>query len=201
MPNYMNQEGDFRVLFVEYGVKERESGAVCISICAKVLDRWMPAADDKDGFWESWAEHDVVVYGDFYIILKNGTLNDKQIESLIEYCGWNGDLSTIHSGSWVPTPCRTSVKGDTYNGETRYKMSWLNDYNSTLGGMNNLDDAALKRIEAKHASAMRAIAGNVNRNAVPPNNGPVSAPVVPKAVVATAEEVAEGEKPNDGIPF
>jgi len=210
MPNYMNQEGDFRVLIDEYGVKERESGAICISTRAKVLDRWIPADGDQDGYWESWAEHDVVVYGDFYIILSNAKgnkLNDKQIESLVAYCGWNGALPSIHDGSWKPTPCRASVKGDEYNGETRYKMSWLSDYNSTPGGMSNLDDTAIKRIEARHASAMRAIAGNVKRN-TPPVDGPPAAPSAPpqaSTADVNAELAAEAESNSKtvapDIPF
>lgn len=208
MPNYMNQEGDFRVLITEYGAKERESGAICISTSAKVLARWMPAADDKDGYWESWKEHDVIVYGDFYIVLsreKGNKLNERQIESLVSFCGWDGTLSSINDGTWQPTPCRASVKANEWNNETFYKMSWLNDYESTPGGMGVLDDAAIKRIEAKHATAMRAIAGNAVRNAAPTEDKPAPAPAPAPQQSASdpnTELAKEAEKiGTDGIPF
>ena len=204
MPNYLNQEGDFRVQITEYGVKEQKSGAVCISAQARVLDRWIAATDDMDGYWESWAQYqEMFVMGDFYIVLsreKGNKLNDAQIQGLVEHCGWNGSLLSVNDGTWKPIPCRVSVEENTYKEKTYYKMSWLNAYDSTPTGMGKLDDAAIKRIESKHASAMRAIAGNVKRNATPPTEKPPSPPPVDNAVVAT-EEVATPNVGADDIPF
>ena len=198
MPNYMNQEGEFRVQITEYGLKKRDSGAVCISCMAKVLDRWMPVTDDNDGYWESWVEHDVLVYGDFYIVLskeKGNKPNTRQIESLVEYCGWDADFNSIQSNSWMPTPCRVSVKGDTYNNETRYKMSWLNSYDSTPSSqLGTVDSTTVKGLVTQHGSSLRAIAGNVTRNKPPAVSKPVAPPMVEpeeQAAAPVASDVPE----------
>jgi hypothetical protein len=207
MPNYLQEEGDFRIQIVEYGVKERDSGAVCISTKAKILDRWIHATPDKDGYWESWATYDDVhVYGDFYIVLsreRGNKLNDTQITALVEYCGWSGTLSTVQDGSWQPTPCQASVESNTYKDKTNYKMSWLNAFGSSPAGY--IDNAAMKRIEAKHASAMRAIAGNVARNAEPPTGGPApappAAPASPPPAPSPTPAPPNSTPADDNIPF
>ena len=202
MSNEMNQAGNFRVQITEHYLTEKESGSVAITAFANVLDRWMPPANDTDGYWESWQQHDVVVRGDFYIVgttVKGGKLNDKLIEALIQFCGWDGNIQSIQNGSWQPSPCRMSIEDNTYEGKTTYRMGWPSDFNSVPGGQ-RLDDAGMKRIESKHASAMRAIAGNVKRNTAPPTEKPPSPPSVDNAMVAT-EEVTTPNAGDDGIPL
>lgn len=202
MSNEMNQAGNFRVQITEYYLTEKESGSVAITAYANVLDRWMLPTDDVDGYWEPWQQHDVVVRGDFYIvgkIAKGGKLNDKLIEALIQFCGWDGNIQSIHSGSWQPVPCRMSVEDNTYEGKITYRMGWPADFNTAPGGQ-RLNDAGMKRIESKHASAMRAIAGNVKRNAAPPTEKPPSPPPVDNAMVVTGE-AATPNVGNDEIPF
>jgi len=209
MPNIMNQEGNFRVLIDEYEIKERESGALCISTRAKVIDRWIPPTNEADGYWEPWAEHDVVVYGDFYIVLsdaKANKINDKHVKALVEYAGWNGALPSIEDNTWVPTPCRVSVEGDTYNDETKYRMSWLYSFDSTPGGGKKLDAATMTRLMAKHSASLRAIAGNVVRNKTAPTELPAAtvppapAPPAPPTPDVNAE-LAQEAVPIDNVPF
>ena len=196
----MNQEGDFRVQITEYYLSEKESGSVAIVADANVLDRWIPPTDVDDGCWEPWQQHNVVVRGSFYIVgttAKGGKLNDKLIESLIQFCGWDGNMQSIHAGSWTPSPCRMSIEDNTYEGKTTYRMGWPSDFNSTPGGQ-RLDDAAMKRIESKHASSLRAIAGNVKRNTVPTTDKPAPAPAVQQPAASPPQQSVA---PADDIPF
>ncbi len=209
MPNEMNQAGDFRVQITEYYLTEKESGSVAITAFAKVLDLWIPAKDDIVGYWEPWQQYDVLVRGDFWIVgttVKGNKLNDKMIQSLVAFCEWDGTIQSVHTGNWKPCPCRMTIQENTWEDNTTYKMSWPSSYDSTPGGQ-RLDDAAMKRIETKHASAMRAIAGNVKRNTSPPSNKPAAAPVTCQLVTSDSPQAEQPSATKqaalreDGIPF
>lgn len=165
----LQSEGDFRARVMKYGLFKAESGSVAVNINFEILE----AYDHEEGKWVDWRGEDVACEGAFWIIKKDGTINETQVESLIENCGWSGLISDISDGQWHPEDCQITVKEDTYKNVKRYKASFINGYESTPGGMGNISAEKAREIDNAFGSGLRAIAGNVKAKK-PPAGGPKS---------------------------
>lgn len=185
----VDREGDFRAEIVEFGLRELDSKAVCVPIRAKITEFWNGEA------WDDWRQYDMHAGGDIWIGKKDGSANDKQIEALMRHAGWDGSLAALVDGSWHPTPCQITVKQDSYEGKTTYKIAWLNAFDRTPGGgsMSNVDEAKVKGLEARFGQTLRALSGNVRRNAAAPSGRKPPAPPKASSVPAGAA--------NGDIPF
>lgn len=189
MPQEITQEGTFRGRIVQYGLQEAKSGAVAA---------WIKVAVDEvydNGEWGDWREYQVEAEGYIWIVGKDGELNKKACESLVRNAGWDGRFEAIEDQEWNPTPIGISVKADTYEGNTRYRIAFVNHFESTPGG--GLGADAVKKLSARYSSQLRALAGSSKQNATPPSNGGPSKPPAP----AKAEEPAQTSIPDEEIPF
>lgn len=187
----IDREGNFQVEITEYGLREMEapSQAVCVPIKATITAAWNGEA------WEDWRAYQVEASGDIWIGKTDGKTNDKQIEALIKHAGWDGSLAALIDKTFKPTPCSVTVTKDEYKGKVRYRISWLNAFDSVPGGsVSNVDADKVKGLEARFGQTLRALAGNVKRNA-PPANGsrPPAPPKPPQAAPVGA--AAGGEIP------
>lgn len=168
----VNKEGSYRGQITSYGLFEADSGAVALKIEAQVVEVW------EDGEWKAYPQDaEVVALGSIWLIKKDGSLNTPQIEALVGYCEWDGDLASLVRETWKPTPCSFVVNHDEYKGVERYKISWVNAFDSSpsSGAAGNVDDIRGGELALTHSAALRAIAGNVKRNAnpvVPPADVP-----------------------------
>ena len=186
-----DRTGDFKAEIIEYGLREIEGRqSVCVPIRALLTEMW-------DGEkWIDWREYQMAAEGDLWIGKSDGTANERQIESLIKYAGWDGSLPALVDGSWKPTPCQVQVQLDEYKDQKRYKISWLNPIDRTPGGgaLSNVDDSKVKALEARFGSTLRALSGNVRRNQAPAASKPSAPPKPP----ANAQPVGAA---NGEIPF
>lgn len=182
----VNCEGTFKAQIESYGLKEMESGSVAVSIRAHLLDLW-----NGEG-WEPWGDSNVEAAGDLWIVKKDGTLNSGQVEALIKCAGWDGNLESIVNETWRPTQCQVVVKADEYQGQTRYKIAFINDLNRTPGMMGNVDAGKAKELQARHGAALRALAGNAKRNGAP---APASKPATPPPARPAPTKVDPGFEP------
>jgi len=95
--------------------------------------------------------------------------------------GWSGNVEELVEGAgWVPKPCQITVDYETFDQQTRLKVNWINEWESAGGGgLKVVDAGGVKALAAKHGAKLRAIAGNLARNAPkapasppPPANNP-----------------------------
>ena len=197
----LEQEGTFRGPIVDFGVNAADSGAKAVSLTVSIEDIY------HEGVWVDWREYAMEVKGDIWIIKKDGLPNERQVRALAEYAGWDGSFVSLANGTWQPTPVQVQVQGDEYKGQTKFRIAWVNAYDSTPGGGGNVTPDAAKALEAQYGSQMRAIASSAKRSQAPPPAGgptkPVAKPKTPVVVVTPKEDLPpRGEPvPTDEIPF
>lgn len=176
MTTPMDREGTARIQIIDYTMREFASGSVCISLRANVTGFW-----DNDQ-WQDWREYGVTVEGDVFIINKQGQLLDRAVQSLINHAGWDGDFRSANDGSWKPTPCQCTIKANEFNGITSYKINFINSYDQDPARGGGLTPEKARELANKFGPAMRALAGNVQRNAPPPDAAKPIAPSRPAAL-------------------
>lgn len=194
-----DREGVFRGTISEYGLKEFDSGAVAVKFRADLAEIW----DAANQAWHPWAEYEMEVFGDAFVVKKDGTLNEASVNSLVKNAGWDGSFHSITDGKWQPTPCQFTVKRSEYNGKTYYNAAFINGFDDIPGGgaLPKLDEDKTKSLDKRFASQLRAIAGNKMRNqAVPPPADKPSAPPKP-AANATKQRETVPPAAGDDIPF
>ena len=190
MPNPVDRAGTFRGNIVEYGLKEVESGSVAVTLRVYLTAFW----DDVNKTWMEWHEYDQEAHGDIWIVKKDKTLNQNAVNSLIRNAGWDGDIESVQNNKWQPTPVQVVVVEDTYNGETRLKISFINDHDRTPGGLGaNMTPEKAKQLQMQFGSSLRALAGNAKRDSKP-NGAPKTPP--PRQYAPPLPE-----KAGEEIPF
>lgn len=158
MSTPVDRAGSFKGVIEEYGLKEMESGSVAVSLKARLTEFW----DGQE--WHDWCQYEQEAEGDVWVIKKDGKPNDKAIESLVKFAGWDGDFLSLIQQSWTPTPCQLTITSETYKNVVRLKIAFVNDLNRTPGGqMSNVDEAKAKDLQARFGASMRAIVGNAKR--------------------------------------
>lgn len=174
----LDRPGRFRADAVPMGLLPgKDSASVAAVFDFTILEMW----DDAAQTWVIWAQYGQTIRGFPNIIGRNGEPNVKSIESLIKATGWSGNVEELVEGSgWKPKPCQITVENQTYLGVTSLKVAWINDWNSEGGGgLKTADASGVKALAAKHGAKLRAIAGNLARNAAP------APPRLPQAATAT----------------
>lgn len=204
----VQQEGTFRGSITTFGLFEADSGATAVNITVAIEEVF------DGGEWFDWREHGLSVSGGLYVIKKDGTLNERAIESLVKHAGWNKSFESIVDGTWTPNPVQVVVKADTYKNETRYRIAFVNGYDEVPSGGNVTAEKA-KAYQQKYGAQLRALGGNVARNAAAPKgapakpkpskqpaNTPYSQPEPVAKVAADPDQLnAElGQRPDD-VPF
>lgn len=198
-----DREGTFRADIKEFSLYEAESGAVGVNLKATLTEAWN--FDTRE--WLPWAEYGMEVEGCIYIVKKDGSPNTKAAESLIQFADWDGDINSIVSGGWQPSPCQLVIKKDTYKDEERFKIAFVNHFDSTPGGGGNVTADKARELADRHNSSFRALAADKKRNAAPvAKKGPPAPPprtggIIPGVPAAqTAAAMAAADK-DGSIPF
>ncbi len=173
---WVDRAGTFRAEIFEYGLDEKDSGSVALSVKATLTEMW----NQETGEWESWEQYSQEAMGDIYIIKKDKTPNVKAIESVVKCAGWDGRCQSIADKSWEPTPCQVSVKENTYEGNTRYRIEFINEFDRVPGGnVGNVDADKAKALDTQFGSSFRAIVGNLKKSKPAEGSRPAAPP--PKA--------------------
>lgn len=186
----LDREGNFRIQIVEYALKEFDSGSVCVSMRATVLEQF----DEESKTWIDWRPYNRDVLGDVFIVNKKGDLLEKAIQSLVNFAGWDANFDAIANGRWQPTPCQCSVAENVYKDQTSFKINFINSYDWHPGGSGGVSAEKAKELSNRFGSQLRALAGNVKRNAPPPAE---SKPTPPKKPDAPAPVFANGNGKDD----
>lgn len=189
--------GRFRGQIREYYLTpstKAESKSVGLFLEFLVEECWDPEAKS----WVDWRGSDVIANGWKYIIGRDGQLSTRAVEEVIEATGWDGNIRSIAEAKWTPAPCQFTITEEEYNGEKRYKLGFLNPWDSEgQSGGGRVDQAGVKALEAQYGAQLRALAASKKRNSTPAPAGKPSAPpkAAPKPPAPVAAESA------DDVPF
>ena len=195
----LEQAGNFRGPVISYGLNKVESGAQSVYLTVRIEEIWY------EGEWCDYREHQLEVSGDIWIVKKDGSINERQVRSLIDYAGWDGSLLSICDQSWCPPPVQITVGEDEYQGNVRYRINWLNHYDRMPGG-GNVSAEEAKELQARYGAQLRALSGNATRNAAAPPPGAPAKPPGKKKVAKEATAPAASPSPpaadeHDDVPF
>lgn len=171
----LEQTGIFRCKPLSWEVVKAKSGAVGINMSFLVVEE---LDGDK---WLSWDEYDDhMFYGTWWVVKKDGTVNQSAVEQLAKSLGWNGDIDTITDPA-PDTIVQVTVKEETYEGVKRWKGDWMNPADHTGGGDFGVDGNEKKEIKSRFGSLLKAAASSaLPAKKAPPKGGPKSKPA-PKA--------------------
>lgn len=189
----LQQEGTFKVMPVSWKIMEAKSGSVAVSFEFRVL------SELENGEWASWEQFEPhSVYGDFWIIKKDGSINQSAVDQLSASLGWDGNLNAV-LGDPPKRIVQVQVNADTYNGKTRYKAGWMNPEHY-VGGAGGASESEVGSLQARFGGLLRAAAsaGAVQPAAAPAATGPKgSGPAQVGAGAPADDDLANG----DDIPF
>lgn len=192
----LEQAGTFRGEIIRFGVQSAESGAKSVAIVVQIHEIW------EDGQWHDWREYGMEVGGNLWLVKKDGSLNEQTARNLVEAAGWDGNFVKISNGTWEPKPVSIVVEADEYKGNVRYRIAWVNPYESVPGGAGNMTPDEAKQLDNLFGAQLRALVSSQRRAAEPP---PAGKPAKPAKSPATAKRPApaavESEAPQDEIPF
>lgn len=182
----LENEGNFRVRCMKYSLYKATSGSVAVNMSFEILE----AYGDDDGFWNDWRGEEVEVEGAFWIIKKDGSINERQVESLVAHCGWSGDLGEISQGKWKPEDCQVVVKKQMYNNQAQFKASFINGYDSVPGEGFSMSAEDANAVAEAYGAGFRAAAANAKAK-----KAPAGRPQSPAKKTAPAGGPGVGEPP------
>lgn len=202
----VDREGDFQVEAKDYMLAESASGSVNLSMVFRILNVW----DEESQTWSDWTKDEagnrmeIVVSGLINLIKKktedgkSGGINERQCDSLIEYCGWNGSMTSLADKSWKPTNCQVKVTEEEYRGKKSYKVAWVNAFDSVPGGagrgLTAASAEAAQRLQDQWGASLRALAGKAKDKVQRPAGKPAP-PTKAAPPVAAGANAAGGEIP------
>lgn len=149
----LDRAGIFKAKPIKWTLFKSDSGAVAINIEFKVT------AQLVNHEWESWAEYDATVWGAYWVVKKDQTINTQTVEQLARSIGWNGDLRALSTPVRSDIEVQITVKEDEYDGKTQYKAGWLNPGN--YEPIDKPDEGDLDDLHGRFGSLLKAAAAAV----------------------------------------
>lgn len=189
------ETGTYRAVPIEWTISEstkEESQSVSIRFKFGILQRWTPGTNG--GQWSAEWPSGYFAYGEQYIVGKEGNLLDKGVRALSEANLWHGDFDAL-DGPVPPVAVLIEIGEETYNGETRVKVKWINpdsDEPRARGGLPKADKDTLASLRSRFQSATKAIAGAKPSGAAP-------APPRPQAAGGPSPAVAPAVAPSAAV--
>jgi len=186
----LDRPGIFKAKPYEWVVRQaKETKSVGINIGFLVLAEYGMVADEKGESspqWTSWEDYEPhTVYGTWWIIKKDGKVNQAAVDQLVQCLGWNGDLASV--GSQLPPELvvQINVKEEEYDGKVVCKAAWMNpeDYVPGPGGATTEEVA---KIAAGYGSLLRAAAAGAAKRVGTPKP---AAPAPASSSIAAATSV------------
>ena len=190
-----NREGTFNAYPIDVGVDETGPNNLATVVIVFSLCEERVGAE-----WVDCAAEGMEITGWFYLEKRDGSINEKTIESLKAALGWDGrDPFWLQdqAAELAQQPVQVKLAFEEYNGTTNLRVQYLNPHGYEGGGVSKADDATRRTIQRRIGSKLRAIAGGTPAPAPKPAGKPAPAkpatapaaarPAPPKAPTATAE--------------
>jgi len=150
-----NRAGRFRAQIIDKGVSETGPNNL-----ATFIPRFFLTEEWNGSEWVDIGREGLEITGYVYIEKKDGSLNTRAIENLKSAFGWDGrDIMWLQESA-LPD-CQVTCEFETYNGQERLKVQWINPYDSTGSGeaIPKADDNTRKRLANRLGAKLRATAG------------------------------------------
>jgi len=185
-----NRDGRFHAWPIAIAVDEMGADKLAV-----VKIQFAITEEFTGGAYADVSEERMEIVGFFFLERKDGTLNEKTIESLKEVFGWDGrDPFWLQdsAAALAEIPVQIILDWETWNNQQRIKLQWLNPYGSTGGGdVVQAGDEKRRAIGSRLGSKLRAFAGGALANAPAPTGRPqaprsTSRPAPPAASKSTA---------------
>lgn len=160
MSQALNQSGYFRAAVQTYGLsRSKQSAALGVRIAFQVQERLCGNS------WEDFREYDCVVFGTWWVVKKDGTINERAVKDLVECLGWDGqDLEDWTREGMRLTPCQITVKERAKDaGRVVFEAAFMRPWN-WRPNLTNLEDDELPHIVRKYGSHIRAAAANAQKS-------------------------------------
>ncbi len=192
---FIDREGIFKARPVSWCVKPSETtAAVAVSIQFSIISQLV---ENEWSDWSGYVEH--IAIGDFYVIKKDRSVNQTTVEQLATSLGWDGNLRSVASTDQPDVICQITVKADTYNGQTRYRVTWINpeDYTPTPTGASVED---VTRLQNQFGSLLRAAAAGAQKGQPPKKPAPPAPGPLPTTEPSSGP-VHPDSTGGDDLPF
>jgi hypothetical protein len=175
----LDRPGIFKVKPFDWSIQPSDkTKSVAVSIGFLILSQY------EDGEWISWEDYEPhVTRGWFYIIGKDGNLNQTAVDQLVKSLDWYGDLKAIKNGPPPDVVVQVTVKPNVYHEKTTFKAEWMNPENFVPGAFGASDDE-VNGLTAQFGSLLRAAASAAKpkipaaKPAPPKKSAPPKAPPV-----------------------
>jgi hypothetical protein len=198
----IDRVGAFRGKPVEWSMSSnRNSGYPCFNIRAKATQFYAETPEDMKAFdvteptWVDWTPYDQEAVGHLTLFNDKGPLlNSEQVQKAL---GWDGSsFSSLASGDWSDKEFLFVMKENEWEGNVTIKMDWVDAHDaSPTRGLQTLDPAALKELDAKYSTHMR------QAPKAAPAKAPAKAATPPgKSVVAAGVSVKPGTTTTTAKP-
>lgn len=159
----LDRPGRFKAIPRQWRIKQFDaSQAIAIGIEFDIVAQW-------DGSqWIDWTSYDAQVWGDWFVVMKDGKPNEKPVLQLATSLGWFGGLRDILDAPPPRKVVQLTVKPDTYQGTTRHKATWMDpeDADPNAAGEQGPSPEKVSVLDAKIGSQLRALAGKAARKPV-----------------------------------
>ena len=191
MGQILNQEGRFKARPKSWVVEENKNTGTLQFVCVfGVHSAWNGSS------WEDWSQHDFEKTGYFYLSRKDGSPNEHALKQLREALKWDGvDLVALQGTDWSNTTVQIVTAFESYNGEERLKIRFINPEHYEGGQVKPLDESGLKALNAKWGAKLRALAPKgATRPATPA--APSAPPAAPQKPVAPPPPSAPASQPS-----
>lgn len=167
--------GNYRVRPIAWTVQKSprdDSQSTAIRIAYSIVARW----DAESEQWVDWPQG-WFVYGQHWIVKRNGQLNESAVRMLRESGVWNGDFSALEDDPPQNVTAIATVAENVYEGNVSYRVDWVDanaDAPRTRGGFKPADPELLASLRARFQSQVRAIGGGSPQGTppAPPASGP-----------------------------
>lgn len=194
MPQWIDRPGIFRGTPIEVGIQDSDNSS---SLGLRVVMTVQEYLNQQTNEWEDWNQFDFRASGTFWIIKKDGSLNDNPdpdkfstVRMVRDILGWDGNLENPDVG--VLNPCQFTVNEEDYKGKAQFKLGFLNHWDFKPGPK-TVDPATVKKLSVQHGSKLRAFFGQKQTKAPAPAGRPAAPPAPPKS--APPSQIEEGDLP------
>src|SRR5690606_30411983 len=148
LTNPIDRAGTFKASVQSYALKKHNSGAVGLYVVFDIESQW----DGEN--WMDWTTYQVEADGTVWLSKKDGTLNNKSVETLVSL-GWDADLESFAHGACDLSPCQIVVRPEEYEGNTSYKVAFVNPYDASPTAAGGMDPTEAKELQARFGQSLR----------------------------------------------
>lgn len=157
-----NVKASYRARPMQWAVGESKNKAPQFAVEFALYEQWNGT---------EWAPCEFDITGYFYLLKKDGSINETTVAALEDAFGWNRTTGVKWLAQAGELPdCQVFCDYELYEGQQKMKVKWLNPFDKTpTGGVGSSDPQEVQSIDAKYGNLFRATA---RKTAAPSTTAP-----------------------------